>query len=207
MSALAFLDESGDESGKLDRGASRLFVVGLVVFPDRAEAERCRARIEQLVRELGKPARYEFHFRPNTHAVRMAFLEAIAPFAFTYYAVVLEKPETPTAHLPLYLNACARACSLAGASLDRAHLTVDMRDTEKMARDRMAADLRRYVNRPAGRTVLGRVRARSSGSERLVQLADYVAGVARWREEGRRGADAYARPLAPRKGQQVRMRV
>jgi hypothetical protein len=122
---IAFLDESGDESGKLARGASPLFMVGLAVFLDSDEAARCDARIDRLRSELVKPARYEFHFRSNPHAVRRAFLQAVAPFAFTYYAVTLEKPDTPAAHLPLYLAACARVCTLAGEALKDARLIVD----------------------------------------------------------------------------------
>jgi len=108
VNAIAFLDESGDESGKLNQGASPLFVVGLVVFLDREEAERCDARIEQLRRELHKHPRFEFHFRDNGHSDCLAFLQAVAPFAFTYYAVTLEKPPALPAHLRLYLDACAR---------------------------------------------------------------------------------------------------
>ena len=45
------------------------------------------AAIARLLSELRKRTRYEFHFRSSTHAVRLAFLAAVAPFAFTYHAV------------------------------------------------------------------------------------------------------------------------
>ena len=64
--ALAFLDESGDAGGKLVRGSSVRFTVGLVVFADAREAALGRERMARPRGELGKPAGYEFHFRSNT---------------------------------------------------------------------------------------------------------------------------------------------
>jgi hypothetical protein len=130
----------------------------------------------------------------------------VAPFAFTYSVVTVEKPEAPPAHVDLYLDACARVCALAGAALDRAHLTVDMHEPDKQARNRTASDVRRHVNQTLQRIALSRVRARQSTSEHLLQLADYVTGVRRWLEEGRRGADDYRQRLRAREGQFIRVR-
>lgn len=204
---IAYLDESGDESGKLDRGASPLFVVALVVFPNAAEAARCSARIDQLRRELELPARFEFHFSRNGHAIRRRFLAAVAPHGFTYHAIVLEKPQTPAAHLDLYAHACARVCGLAGEAFHQAQLTMDMREQDKRARQRAAADIRRYVNRTLGRPVLARVRASKSHTDNLVQLADYVTGVQRLIAEGKRGAEQYQGAIAAHAGHIVRERV
>lgn len=207
MSAIAFLDESGDESGKLDRGASPLFVVGLVVFLDSSEAERCDGRIAQLRRELHKHPRFEFRFRDNGHADRLAFLAAVAPFRFTYYSVTLEKPNSPQARQPAYLVACARVCGLAGEALKDARLIVDAGQVGRFARRRQTTVIRQWVNGESGSIVLADVRAQDSVRHNLIQLADYVAGVRHWLEQGRQGAPAYAELLRAREGPSVRERL
>lgn len=88
---LVFLDESGDPGRKIDRGSSLFFTVALVVFNDRDEATRCDERIRLLRSELNLPGSYEFHFSENSHRVRCAFLEAVAPYDFFYHAFVLNK--------------------------------------------------------------------------------------------------------------------
>ena len=79
---LAFIDESGDSGFKLEKGSSPYFVVALVMFEDHEEAEACDHRIGLLRRELGYPPDFEFHFAHNSHRVRLAFLQAVAPYDF-----------------------------------------------------------------------------------------------------------------------------
>lgn len=191
---IAFLDESGDESGKLSKGASRLYVVGLVVFLDKAEAAACGERIDGLRREIGKGERYEFHFTKNSKNVRVAFLRAVAPFAFTYHAVVIEKRESRAAHIPLYLEACSRVCGLAGKDLNQAVLFADeySRHSE--------SEIRQRVNLGANRFALSEVRMQVSARNNLIQLADYIAGVRRYSAEDNRDAAEYCRILTKREG-------
>ncbi|HLZ71535.1 MAG TPA: hypothetical protein VKV26_16655 [Dehalococcoidia bacterium] len=155
---LAFLDESGDP-GAPAFGGSRLFVVGLVLFADRAVAAACDARIDQLRAELGKPNRYEFHFRTNTHTVRQIFLQSASSFPFMYYAAAITKPERGV-NKPeeLYLDAVALVCARAGSALDGARLVVDAGSRDKRARQRLAIAIRNRVNGEAGRTLLAEVR-------------------------------------------------
>ena len=207
MRSVAFLDESGDESARQERGASALFVVGLAVFPDPAEARRCSARIDALRTELGKPSRYEFHFRSNSDAIRRAFLLASAPFAFTYHAVVLDKPNNAVGHLPLYVGACAAVCALASETLMDSLLIVDAGQKDKLVRRRRESEIRRQVNDQMGRSLLREVRAQDSVRNNLVQLADYVTGVARWHAEGRRGSAAYRSLIVLNEGRIRRDRV
>lgn len=103
---LIFLDESGDAGRRPGFGSSSHFVLALVIFADRAEAARCDERITRLRTELGKPPRFEFHFRDNAHSVRLAFLRAVAAYRFAYYATVLVKESTALPHPPtLYATA------------------------------------------------------------------------------------------------------
>ncbi len=206
--AIDFLDESGDESGKLARGASRLFVVGLVVFPDPAEAARCHERLDALRAELGKPERYEFHFRKNSDAIRRALLAEARAFAFTYHAVVLDNAaSTSSERVPLYLEAVSQLCNLAGDSLTNALLIVDAGEPNKRQRRAAASEIRQQVNRKAGRRALAEVRAQESSRNTLNQLADYATGVASWWAQDKPGGAAYRRLLHAGEGKYLRIEV
>lgn len=189
---IAFLDESGDPGRKLHRGASPLFLVTLTVFADLDAATRYRARIELLRRELRKPERFEFHFRTNSHVERIAFLQAIQSFDFTYHAVILDKVgvEQPRTH-SIYLDAVARVCIAAGLTLDRALLVVDGNTESRRARRALESAIRQRVNGLQGRTAVASVRVQDSRRNHLLQLADYVTGVTSWSAQGKPGADRY----------------
>lgn len=88
---LVFIDESGDPGLKLDRGSSRFFCIGLVIFQENDEALACDQRIELLKRELGWKKSSEFHFKRNSDRVRESFLNAVAPYNFFYYGIVINK--------------------------------------------------------------------------------------------------------------------
>ena len=57
---LPFIDESDDTGLKTEQGASRYFVVALVIFEDHAEAIGCDRRINLLTQELGYPQNLSF---------------------------------------------------------------------------------------------------------------------------------------------------
>jgi len=86
---LVFIDESGDPG--FMPGSSRFFTVVLVLFEEEDEAIACDNRIQLLRRELRLPEDYEFKFSHNSHRVKSAFLQAVAPYGFFYTAVSLNK--------------------------------------------------------------------------------------------------------------------
>jgi len=88
---LAFIDEAGDTGRKLEYGSSKYFVISLVLFEEHEEAVSCDQRIGLLRRELKKPMDFEFHFTYNSHRIRKQFLEAVHPYHFTYFSVVIDK--------------------------------------------------------------------------------------------------------------------
>ncbi|HNU81404.1 MAG TPA: DUF3800 domain-containing protein, partial [bacterium] len=81
---LVFIDESGDSGLKIEKGSSRYFTIGLLVFEDNEEALNCDQRIKSLKKELGLPENYEFHCKRNSDKVRRAFLVAVSPYNFFY---------------------------------------------------------------------------------------------------------------------------
>ena len=90
---LVFFDESGDNGFKIGAGSSPLLTVAMVVFENHDEAQKADDRIGLLRRELHKSSDFEFHFKDNSHAVRRAFFEAVAPFNFFYFSFVIDKTQ------------------------------------------------------------------------------------------------------------------
>ena len=198
---LAFVDESGDAGRKLDKGSSRFLTVAVVTFEDPGEALACDRRIERLRQDLNLPAGFEFHFRDNSHRVRLAFLEAVAPFDFFYHAFALNKdPEKlygPGFQYPdsLYKYACRLVFENAKPYLHDATVVID-ESGERRFREELQRYLRRRI-REGERQIVRKVKMQRSRGNNLLQLADYVAGVASRTVQRKRGAETYRRFLIP----------
>ena len=88
---LVFIDESGDPGLKIEQGSSPYFTISLVMFEDKDEALACDQRITLLRKELSWEPNSEFHFKRNSDKVRRAFLQAVVPYNFFYYGIVINK--------------------------------------------------------------------------------------------------------------------
>ncbi|MDE2670762.1 MAG: DUF3800 domain-containing protein [Chloroflexota bacterium] len=178
---LAFVDESGDAGLKLDRGSSRLFVVVMVTFSGADEARRCEERIDALRSELSLPPSYEFHFSHNSRRVRTSFLDAVRPFPFRIHVLAVDKARLPAdaeARSPerLYQLAVRELCEDAAPHLQGATVIVDRSGT-RQGRNDLAVYLRRRLGSEA-HGAIRKLRNQRSEGHNLLQLADYVVGVA-----------------------------
>ena len=177
---LVFIDESGDPGLKLDKGASKFFVVALVVFEDNDEAVACDQRIELLKRELGWRINSEFHFKNNSDKVRETFLKAVAPYNFFYYGIVLNKNpkklwgEGFKDKMSFYKYASGLVFENAKERLMNANVIIDKSGSMDF-RYQLASYLKRKMNTFDKR--IYRVKMQRSNGNNLLQLADYVAGV------------------------------
>lgn len=175
---LVFIDESGDSGLKIEKGSSRFFTIGLVVFEDNDEVLACEQRIKLFKKELGLPENYEFHFKRNSDKVRRGFLAAIAPYNFFYYGIVINKnPEKLWGDgfrnkESFYKYACGLVFENAREKLDRATVIIDESGNLDFKRQ-----LARYLRRKANRGAIKKVKMQRSESNNLLQLADYVASV------------------------------
>jgi hypothetical protein len=200
---LAFLDESGDPGRKTDVGSSRFFVVALVVFNDREEAQRCDDRIGLLRAELGRGNDFEFHFTANSHKVRIAFLEAVAPYKFFYHVFALDKGPTRlygrgfNFKEPLYKYVCSLVFENAKPHLRSATVVIDG-SGDRLFRKQLQAYLKARMNERGGADILAKVRMERSTSNNLLQLADYVASISNRHVQGKPRADEYRRWISPR---------
>jgi hypothetical protein len=201
---LLFIDESGDPGRKLEQGSSRLFVVALVVFNDHDEAEACDQRIALLRRELGWKEGSEFHFSRNSDRQRCQFLQAVAPYDFFYYGIVLNKdPEKLWGpgfdhKESLYKFTCRLVFENARDKLQDATVIIDESGNREF-KVQLERYLKKRMTLDDGTRLIRRVKMQRSSSNNLLQLADYVAGVINRSAGGRKrqGTD-YRRFIAHR---------
>lgn len=197
---LVFLDESGDPGRKLDRGSSPLFTVVMVTFDENEMAAACDERINLLRYELSIPKDYEFHFTSNSRKVRLAFLEAVAPYEFFYHAFALNKDPNKLYGAgfnfkeSLYKYVCGLVFENAKPYLLDATVVID-KSGDRTFRNQLAAYLRRKM-REAGRNLIRKVKMDDSANNNLLQLADYVAGVVNRHVQEKPDATMYRRLIA-----------
>lgn len=175
-----FIDESGDPGLKIKKGASRFFVVVLVVFEDNEEAVACDKRISLLRRELKLPEDFEFHFKANSHKIRLKFLEAVVPYSFFYFGIILNKDPDKLwgkgfrIKESLYKYTCSLVFQNAKPHLRDATIIID-----KSGHKLFQVQLRKYLKERANidKTVIKKIKPQRSKSNNLLQLADYIAGI------------------------------
>lgn len=199
---LVFVDESGDSGLKIDRGSSRFFTIGLVVFEDHDEAIACDHRITLLKRELSWVEDSEFHFRRNSDRVREAFLRAVAPYNFSYYGFVINKDprvlfgEGFNNKSSFYKFACGLVFENAKDRLNSATVVIDESGNLEFKKQ-LASYLRRRLNNASYR--VGKVKMQRSESNNLLQLADYIASIVnRSVTNQKKNADIFRRFVAHR---------
>ena len=176
---LIFVDESGDTGLKIEQGSSKFFSVALVVFEELDEATACDQRIGLLRRELGWDEHSEFHFKRNSDKVRRAFLQAVAPYNFFYYGIVINKEklwgEGFRDKRSFYKYTSGLVFQNAKEKLSKAIVVIDESGNLDFKRQ-LARYLRSKINEEP-RKIIAKVKMQRSGSNNLLQLADYIAGV------------------------------
>jgi len=197
---LVFIDESGDPGLKIEKGSSRYFTIGLVVFEDNDEALACDQRIKLLKKELGLPENYELHFKRNSDRVRRAFLAAVSPYNFFYYGIVINKnPEKLwgegfRSKESFYKYACGLVFENAKDKLEKATVVIDKSGNLDFKRQ-----LAKYLRRKTNKGIIKRVKMQRSQSNNLLQLADYAASVINRSVQGKRKwTDEYRKIIAHR---------
>ena len=192
---LAFVDESGDSGRKILNRSSRYFVVAVVTFRNNDDAHACDAAIQRLHRGLNLHARYEFHYAENSLKIKEAFLRAVASQRFDYHVFALNKDHRKLIDAGvadeenLYRLAVLKAFENAKPYLDNATVVFD-KNGERNSRNRIATYLRRSVTGEHGEQLIGKVRMQRSDGNNLLQLADYVVGVANRLLQGRQRESA-----------------
>lgn len=199
---LVFIDESGDTGFKIKQGSSRYFVISLVIFEDNDEALACDQRIQLLKKELKYPNNFEFHFKENSHKIRKAFLEALAPYNFFYYGIVINKDPQKLwgdgfkNRESFYKYACGLVFENARAHFNNANIKID-NSGRKVFRSQLAKYLKSKINLD-GRDYIKKVKMERSRSNNLLQLADYIAGVINRYVQDKKYSKDYHKLVAPK---------
>ncbi|HCC83810.1 TPA: hypothetical protein DEP96_03090 [Candidatus Uhrbacteria bacterium] len=199
---LVFIDESGDTGLKLAAGSSKYFGISLVAFWDSDEATACDQRIELLKRELGWRAGQEFHFKRNSARVRKAFLEAVGPYGFFYYGIVINKDklygEGFKNKSSFYKYVCGLVFENAKGRISEAIVVIDESSGDDF-QQQLARYLRQKVKGNTGESVIRKVKMQRSQSNNLLQLADYTASITcRSVQSGQSRSDEFRRLIAHR---------
>ena len=174
---LVFIDESGDTGLKIEKGSSRYFVVALISFEENDEALACDQRIELLKHELKLPKGFEFRFSKLRKEQRIKFFEAVLPYSFFYFAVVINKDPDRLygdgfkIKESFYKYTCSLVFENAKPYLKDAIIIIDGSGSREFKRQ-----FKTYLRKKIGTSIVKKVKIQSSHNNNLIQLADMVAG-------------------------------
>lgn len=175
---LVFVDESGDPGLTGRAGASKYFILVLVVFEDLDEAQKADDRIELLRGEMGLHPRFEFRFSHCSRDLRFRFLETVAHFDFFYCGVVIDKARLTKEEFSgtgsFYQYASKLLFEGAKTLLSDATVVIDGSGS-RASRMRLERYLKRLTNDPQQRS-MRKVKTQDSSRNNLLQLADMIAG-------------------------------
>lgn len=199
---LVFVDEAGDVGFKFSKGSSRLFIVTMTLFDDHQEAELCDLRIELLRKELRLPMQFEFHFNQNSPEIRQAFLHAVAPYKFSYFAIVVDKEEfirnNKTSAEAFYQQACGLVFENAKPHLTEAAVVIDG-SRSIYFKQNLQRYLKAKINSPsAAIRHIEQVKVQDSEKNNLLQLADMVCGAVNRSFSQKPDAQDYRKIIAQR---------
>lgn len=116
----------------------------------------------------------------NSDRIRKAFLQAVTPYNFFYYGIVINKNpqklwgEGFRNKESFYKYACGLVFENAKEKLQEATVIID-KSGDLDFRNQLAQYLRRKINQE--KRLIEKVKMQRSESNNLLQLADYVAGV------------------------------
>lgn len=199
---LVFLDESGDPGMKLSGGSSDLFIVTLVIFNDREEAQACDTRIDLLRRELRISDGMEFKFHKTSLAIRSAFLEAVGRYDFFYFGIVINKAALYSQNFEIKESFYKYTCSLvfenAKPHLNEAIVVIDGSGSRDF-RNQLSSYLKRRINdQKNGLRQIAKVKIQDSHRNNLLQLADMICGAVARSYTDKNDAEAYRRIISHR---------
>lgn len=134
-------------------------------------------------------------------AFRRTFLEAVAPYNFFYFGVVIDKARLTTRELEFkesfYKYACGLILENAKSRLSNAIIVVDENGSKNFK-----SELKRYLVRrlkdDSGKCFIKKVRTQDSSKNNLLQLADMVVGAVARSFSGKKDSPDYRRLIAHR---------
>ena len=184
---LVFIDDSGDPSFKIDKGASKNFVICCVIFDDELEAEKTAVAIKDLRRKLKFSDRVEFKFNGANFQTRTAFLKEVSKYNFRIRALVVDKSKVKSGLLKndkqsFYSYFIKTVLQYNKGTIKNAKIRIDG-SGDRVFRKKFLTYLRKQLNSKQQK-VISNITLVDSKSNVLIQLADMVAGTIRRYKEG-----------------------
>lgn len=196
----AFLDDSGDPGTKFGKGSSDYLVVAACIFSSAESMATTSKRIDLFFAELGWHQTQEFKFSKTHKLIRKEFLRLIASEDFFVRALAIDKrkfaaPGSAQTNEDLLRFAVSHLLQSSSHVLEQTNFRIDG-NAPKKVRDTYRKMLSEtFSDSPA---TLKKLRFIDSKSDRLIQLADAVAGAVRKGvEQNQTSEKEYLRVLAP----------
>lgn len=173
---LIFIDDSGDPGFKMNRGASRIFVICCIVFDDHVDAEFASANLKMLKKQLGWKQEREFKFHRATEEQKAIFFKTLKTLNFHIYATIVDKTsiqEPPLKKCDSFYQKIILHTLDHISTIQKANIYLDGK-AGKNYRNRSVAKIRQSLNQKARR--MAHLKLEDSKNDILIQLADMVAG-------------------------------
>lgn len=176
---LIFIDDSGDPGFKIDRGASRMFVIVCVVFANYVDADFASMQLEMLKKKLDWKQEREFKFHRATDVQKEEFFKTLKSLKFRIYATIVDKffiiepnlKPSDSFYEKIILNTLTYI-----DNMQEAYIFLDGK-AGKNYRNRSVAKIRQALNKNTH--CMTRFKMVDSKNDILVQLADMIAGCIR----------------------------
>lgn len=171
---LIFIDESGDAGFRLDRGSTPIFAAAMVIFRDRAEADRAADAIRQALVDLRVSP--EFKFSGCRNDARDGFFDVVKPFDFRVRALIVDKtvvrsPKARAGKEAFYRFFVRAMIGQGKDTLANAKVLIDRSGDYEFQND-----LKRAIRSSAPRGAIRQVQLKNSRRDPLIQLADMCVG-------------------------------
>lgn len=173
---LIFIDDSGDPGFKLNRGASKFFIIACVVFDSKIGAEYTSASLKMLKEKMGWKQEREFKFHRANDMQKEMFFAAIKNHDFKIRAIVVDKSKIAEPNLKKsesFYSLIIQTVLHEYKGMNKARIALDGSGNRNF-RKKATVAVRKAVNKN-GRKMVD-FRLVDSKDEVLIQLADMIAG-------------------------------
>lgn len=168
-----FIDESGDIGSITRRGASRVFVMSAIHFPDKISTMLAVEKIQALKKHLKIPEGYEFKYQKTRGLYKEAFFGNMKNVECQAFALVVnKKPSDPNTSYGKYLGHLFTQVkrTLPTGSL-AFHIVIDGKGSK-----RYLMEIKKAVKDKSPHDQLD-IRYSNSKNDELIQIADMVSGL------------------------------
>lgn len=171
---LVLIDESGCTGFKFNAGSTRYFIIGMVIFNNFKDAEKCSAIINDVRSNLG--SKNEFRFTKCSDQYKLAFFNSVKNCEFSIRVLIIDKTLIRSAELctkpkKFYNYFLQNLLKHDGDMLKQANVKVDGSGS-RVFQDACASYLRKQV--PQGK--IRKFSFANSKTDNLIQLADMCIG-------------------------------